>query len=368
MANTGHADGAGEGTGGAGEAAGGAGERAGGPGLRGSRRPLCEVYDTALLDLDGVVYLGGSAVAGAPQALAKASAAGMRLAFVTNNSSRTPSAVAAQLSGLGVPVTAADVVTSAQAAARLLAGRLPAGAPVLVVGGIGLRAALRERGLRPVSVAAERPAAVVQGYAPDISYSLLAEGGLAVAAGAWFVASNGDETLPTPRGRQPGNGALAQVIATATGQQPVFAGKPEPPLHAEAIARTGARHPLVVGDRLDTDIEGAIRGGADSLLVLTGVSRPADVVLAPSSRRPAFVAADLTGLLEPHPAVERAAGAAGAFRLGGWTARRDEAGRLQLSGNGERIDGLRALCAAAWSGGQVTAELAAPALQSLGTG
>jgi glycerol 3-phosphatase-2 len=336
-----------------------------GAGLRGSRQPLCEFYDTALLDLDGVVYLSGKAVPGAPEALAKAAAAGMRLAFVTNNASRTPSAVAAQLRSLGVPAGAADVVTSAQAAARLLAERLPAGSPVLVVGGTALRAAVAERGLRPVSVAAEQPAAVVQGYAPDLSYPLLAEGSLAVAAGAWFVASNADVILPTADGRLPGNGSLFQVIATATGRQPVVAGKPEPPLHAEAVARTGARRPLVVGDRLDTDIEGAARAGTASLLVLTGVTGPADLVLAPAGRRPTFIAEGLTGLLEPHPAVRR--DGAG-FRVGGWTAWRAPGGRLRLAGTGEMIDGLRALCAAAWAGDPVTEEDAAPALRALTSG
>jgi glycerol 3-phosphatase-2 len=329
---------------------------------RGCPDPLAKVYDVALLDLDGVVYLGGAAVPGAPDALAKASDAGMRLAFVTNNSSRTPSAVAAQLASYGVAASAGDVVTSAQAAARLLATRLPAGAAVLVVGGTGLRIALRERGLRPVTVAADRPAAVVQGYSPDISYSLLAEGALAVQAGAWFVASNADSTIPTVRGRQPGNGALSQVIVAATGQQPVIAGKPEPPLHAESVDRTGAQRPLVVGDRLDTDIEGAVRVGADSLLVLTGVSRPLDAVLAPPHQRPTYLAAGLTGLLEPHPPVRMSGDA---FRCGGWTARRVAGGRLVLDGSGDVIDGLRALCAAAWSAGNVTPDMARQALAAL---
>ena len=168
--------------------------------LRGCADPLAKAYDVALLDLDGVVYLGGSAVPDAPEALAKASDAGMRLAFVTNNSSRSPSAIAAQLASYGVAASAGDVVTSAQAAARLLAARLPPGAAVLVVGGTGLRIALRERGLRPVSVAADQPAAVVQGYSADISYSLLAEGAFAVQAGALFVASNADSTMPTAQG------------------------------------------------------------------------------------------------------------------------------------------------------------------------
>jgi HAD superfamily hydrolase (TIGR01450 family) len=319
---------------------------------RASQKPPCEVYDAALLDLDGVVYLGGSAVPGAPEALAEARHQGLRLAFVTNNASRSPSAIAAQLNRLGVPADAAEVVTSAQAAARLLAERLPPGSPVLVVGGTGLRIALRERGLRPVSTALDRPAAVVQGYGPDVNYGMLAEGGLAVRAGAWFVASNADVTLPTARGLQPGNGSLVQVIATATGQRPVVAGKPEPPLHAEAVERSGARRPLVVGDRLDTDIEGAVRVGADSMLVLTGVTQPADAVLAPERQRPTYLAPDLSGLLEPQPAVT-VDGAQ--FQCGGWTVRCDR-GQVEITGHGEAaIDGLRALCAAAWSAGPVDA-------------
>jgi HAD superfamily hydrolase (TIGR01450 family) len=287
----------------------------------------------------------------------------MRLAYVTNNAFRTPAAIAALLTSFGVPATPQDVVTSAQAAARMLAERLPSGAPVLVIGGSGLRQAVRERGLRPVSTAAERPRAVVQGYSPDLSYSMLAEGGLAVAAGALFVGSNGDLTLPTSRGRQPGNGSLLQVITTATGVKPLVAGKPEPPLHRESVLRTQARNPLVVGDRLDTDIEAASRVGADSLLVLTGVTSPAEAVLAPPSQRPAFLAEDLAGLLEPHPEITRQDGG---FGCGGWTAR-PGGERLELSGDGKRIDGLRALCAAAWNAGaEVTAESARQALRRLG--
>ena len=333
------------------------------PPLRGCDEPLANAYDVALLDLDGVVYLGGSAVPGAPESLAKAKAAGMRVAFVTNNSSRTPSAIAAHLAALGIPAGPQDVVSSAQAAARLLSERLPPGAAVLVVGGMGLRAAVRERGFRPVSVANGRPAAVVQGYAPDISYSLLTEAALAVQAGAWYVASNGDSTMPTARGRQPGNGALSQVIVTATGQRPVIAGKPEPPLHAEAMARTGASHPLVVGDRLDTDIEGAVRAHADSLLVLTGVARPLDAVLAPPHQRPSYLAEDLTGLLTPHPPVTRDGGG---YRCGGWHASWQPPGRLLLDGTGDPIDALRAICAAAWSTQQVTPGAVMPPLKHLG--
>ena len=279
------------------------------------------------------------------------------------------------------------MVTSAQAAATLIAKKFPPGSAVLVAGSNGLRLALRERGMRPVSLAADRPVAVVQGYAPGINYELLAEAGVAVRDGAFYVATNSDSTLPTPRGPQPGNGSLLAVIITATGVQPVVAGKPQTPLHAEAVERTGAKHPLVVGDRLDTDIEGAVRGGADSLLVLTGVSTAKDAVLAPAGQRPTFIATDLRGLTEPQPVIgprgnarPRPAGgadadgtarpdsaAAGAFRCGGWQAVwPGGTGSIELSGDGAWIDGLRALCAAAWAAGQVTEDMAAPALKALG--
>jgi HAD superfamily hydrolase (TIGR01450 family) len=313
--------------------------------MKGSDRPLSEAYDVALLDLDGVVYVGRRPVPAAADSLAKARAAGQRLAFVTNNASRTPSAVAALLTEVGVPAEPSDVVTSAQAAARLLAERLPAGSEVLVVGGMGLRQALYAQGLRPVSTAAGRPAAVVQGYHPDLSYGTLAEGARAVSMGALFVGSNGDLTIPGGDGPpQPGNGALLRVITAATGVEPVVSGKPERPLHQESVLRTGARRPLVVGDRLDTDIEGAWNGGADSLLVFTGVTHPLQALTAPPHRRPSYLAPDLTGLLVPHPEPVREDGA---HRCGGWTARRD-GDAFTITGSGDPWDGLRALASAAW--------------------
>lgn len=322
-----------------------------GPKLRGatnvreSDRPLSEAYDVALLDLDGVVYIGHRPVLGAADALAKARAAGQRLAFVTNNASRTPSAVAALLSEVGVPATAEDVVTAAQAAARLLAERLPAGSRVLVVGGMGLRHAMYAQGLTPVSTAAEGPAAVVQGFDPLLSYGLIAEGAQAVMAGALFVGSNGDLTIPSGSGvPRPGNGALMKVIEAATGVEPIVTGKPERPLHHESILRTGAERPLVVGDRLDTDIEGAYNGGADSLLVFTGVTDPLAALTAGPRHRPTYLAADLAGLLVPHPEVRRNGDT---FECAGWTARW-VGEEIEVTGDGDAYDGLRVLCAAAW--------------------
>ncbi len=326
---------------------------------------LAAAYDVLLFDLDGVVYIGGAPIPGAPEALRQASQAGAHVAYVTNNASRTPAAVAALLRGMGAPVTEADVVTSAQAAARLLADRLPPKSKVLVIGATALRLAVRERGLVPVSTAAEQPLAVVQGFGPGIGYGSLAEGGLAVRAGALFVATNADSTIPHAHGTAPGNGSLLQVIQYATGQVPVVAGKPEPPLHRESVIRTGAKHPLVIGDRLDTDIEAAYNAGADSLLVLTGVDTPRTAALAPRHRRPTYIAEHLDALLRPYPEVT---GSGPGASCGGWTATAGDDGRLTLDGHGAAIDGLRALARAAWAAPDAAGGRAAAALDdALGT-
>ncbi|WP_203977228.1 HAD-IIA family hydrolase [Planotetraspora silvatica] len=301
-------------------------------------------YDTLLLDLDGVVYLGDHAVDGAPEALELARKEGVRLAFVTNNASRTPGAIAEHLRRLGVTAASEDVVTSAQAAARLVAEHVPPGSAVLVVGGTGLRVAVRSHGLRPVTTALDAPAAVIQGIWQGLSYGLLAEGALAVRQGAWFVAANGDTTMPTKKGELPGNGAMSRVIAAAAGVEPVVAGKPEPPLHRESVIRTGAKRPLIVGDRLDTDIEGATRAGVDSLLVLTGVTGPLELLTAGPEHRPSHIAPDLSGLHAPAADVHRQDSG---WTCGGWTATWKD-GHLDIDGGGDPVDGLRAACAAAW--------------------
>ncbi|SOD61828.1 Haloacid Dehalogenase Superfamily Class (subfamily) IIA [Streptomyces zhaozhouensis] len=334
----------------------------------GSAEPLHRAYDTALLDLDGVVYAGGSAVPHAVPALAEAREAGMGLAYVTNNAARTPRTVAEHLSALGVPAAPEEVVTSAQAVARLMAEALPAGARVLCAGGEGLRTALVERGLTPVDSAEEEPAAVVQGYGgPDLPWGVLTEAALAVNRGLPWYASNTDLTIPSGRGIAPGNGAAVEVVRIANGHRraPVVAGKPQPPMHRETIIRTGARRPLVIGDRLDTDIEGAWAGGVDSLLVLTGVADPAQLLAAGPRHRPTYVADDLRGLLAPHPEVRPVAD--GGFGCGRWWAG-VASGRLAVrsadgAGGADRLDGLRALCAAAWSAdGEPDAEGALAAL------
>ncbi|MEE1793894.1 HAD hydrolase-like protein [Streptomyces sp. BE308] len=313
---------------------------------RGSSTALSEAYDTALLDLDGVVYAGGVAIDHAVGSLGTARDGGMRLAYVTNNALRTPDAVAEHLTELGVPAEPADVITSAQAVARLMSDQLPSGARVLVIGGEGLRVALRERGLVPVESADDGPAAVAQGYGgPDMAWGRFAEASYAIARGVPWFASNTDLTIPSARGIAPGNGAAVEVVRIATGAEPQVAGKPLPPMHRETVLRTGAERPLVVGDRLDTDIEGAFNGGVDSLLVLTGVTDAAQLLAAEPRHRPTYVDRDLRGLLTGQPEVTAAGDA---FRCGDWTALvRGEA--LVLEGDGDALDGLRALCGAAWT-------------------
>ncbi|MFE2430042.1 HAD-IIA family hydrolase [Streptomyces sp. NPDC059373] len=311
-----------------------------------SEQTLDTAYDTALLDLDGVVYAGGDAIAHAVESLGTAREHGMHLAYVTNNAARTPQAVAGHLTELGVPAEAGDVITSAQAVARLIADQVPQGARVLAVGGDGLLEALRERGLEPVSSADDDPAAVVQGYSPQVGWAQLAEASYAVNRGVPWFASNTDLTIPTARGTAPGNGALVEVVRIATGAEPQIAGKPLPPMHRETVIRTGAKRPLVVGDRLDTDIEGANAGGVDSLLVLTGVTDAALLLRAEPKYRPTYVDADLRGLLEPQPAV---AASGDGFECGGWTASAGESALVLEGEGGEPMDGLRALCAAAWT-------------------
>jgi HAD superfamily hydrolase (TIGR01450 family) len=313
--------------------------------LKASDDALWHDYDVAMLDLDGVVYIGPDAVPGAPEHLADARKAGMHLAYVTNNASRTPGTVAQHLRDLGIEVDDGDVITSAQAAARLLAERLPDAAAVFVIGGEGLEVALAELGLRPVQDPDADPAAVVSGFSGDLRWSTVIAGAILVRDGLPWVASNTDMTVPTPSGPGPGNGALVGVVARFAGREPVVAGKPEPPLFEETLRRVGGERPLVVGDRLDTDIEGANRTGFDSLLVMTGVTGLDELVAAGEHLRPTYLATDLGGLARRHP--EPTADESGASS-GGWTASVGAVGRLVVEGEGEADDWWRVVATAGW--------------------
>lgn len=323
--------------------------------LVGSGRPLAELYDVALLDLDGVVYLGSAPVPGAAAALAAAVKVGIRLGYVTNNASRSPEAVAEVLVGLGVPAEPAQVVTSAQTAARVLAATLPPQSRVLIVGTAALAEQVYACGLLPVRDLIEPVAAVAQGFSADTGWRELAMATRAVRDGATWIATNADLTVPSVHGPLPGNGAFVSLVAASSGARPQVTGKPEPAMHAECVERLAASRPIVVGDRLDTDIEGARRVGCPSLLVFTGVTRPADLLTAPPQHRPTYLSADLSGLVSRHPEV---VAAPEGWRCAGWQV--STSGRLALTptpGDGQANaaadpwSALRALCTAAWMRG-----------------
>ncbi|MGC5019426.1 HAD-IIA family hydrolase [Micromonospora sp. DT47] len=306
---------------------------------------LVDGYALVVFDLDGVIYLIDRPIPGAVDAVGRLRADGRAVAFATNNASRRSSEVADLLSGMGVPAEPQEVLTSAAAAAELLRDRLPAGAAVLVVGAEALRAEIRAVGLTPVARADESPAAVVQGYGPQVGWVDLAEASVAIRAGATWVATNTDRTLPSGRGPLPGNGSLVAALRHALEREPdMVVGKPEPALFATAARRAGEGRTLVVGDRLDTDIEGARRAGLDSLLVLTGVSDVPELLAAPEGRRPTYVSTDLAGLFDPAAVVP----VPGRPEAGGWSAAVVDGG-LELRGAGRPLDALAALCAAAWS-------------------
>lgn len=255
---------------------------------------LADRYDVLLFDLDGVLYRGDEPVTHAPETMAALRRAGRRVVFLTNNSSRTPEQVAEKLRRVGIEAVPSEVVTSALATADLLAAR--GGGSAYAVGGDGVVRALDDAGLQVLDGEPDRADLVVVGIAEDLTYAQLRTACVLVRRGARLVATNADPTFPASGGDQwPGAGALLAAIATATGATAEVVGKPFAPLFESALARAGARTPLVIGDRLDTDVAGAGALGWDSLLVLTGVSTREELAAAPSS--PTFVAEDIRILL-----------------------------------------------------------------------
>ncbi|HJT91354.1 MAG TPA: HAD-IIA family hydrolase [Mycobacterium sp.] len=257
---------------------------------------LAQDHDCLLLDLDGTVFRGHEPTPGAVETLA---VVGSRALFVTNNASRGPAEVAQHLCEMGFTAEPDDIVTSAQTAARLLQEQLEPGAAVLIVGTESLAAEVRNVGLKPVRQWSDGPDAVVQGHSPQTGWPDLAEAALAIRGGALWVAANVDLTLPSERGLLPGNGSMVAALRAATDSEPQVAGKPEPTLLTDALARGDFHNPLVVGDRLDTDIAGANAAGLPSLLVLCGVSTAGDAVRAAVAERPNYIAADLRSLYAP---------------------------------------------------------------------
>ena len=321
--------------------------------LRGSGTALAEEYDCALLDLDGTAWSGDETIEHAAASVIEAREAGMASAFVTNNAMRTPQQVADKLNSMDFQATPDMVMTSAMDIAAIMAEELEEGSKVFVIGGAGLRLALEERGFVLVDSAEEEPVAVVQGLDKKVDWALLSEGAFAIERGAAFYASNLDATLPIERGQALGNGSLVRAIQHATRKRPIAGGKPEPGIYRRAGELVGAQNPLAVGDRLETDIMGAVAAGVPALHVLTGVHQARDVIRAPRGQRPTYLAIDMRGLLEAHPAPKH-------HRDGTWTCGVSQVAKATRSGvltldDVElteavtiSIDSYRALAAAAW--------------------
>lgn len=340
--------------------------------LKNSDGTLQSSYRLALLDLDGVVYRGKNAVAHAASSIDEAAKAGMTITYTTNNPSRTAKTVADQIASFGISVAPSQIITSALVAARMLRHDLPAGAKVYVCGGEPLKAEVRAHGLTVVPSADDRPDAVIAGWFPDLGWKSLAQACIAIEHGARFYATNRDLTLPREEGITPGIGAFVNAIVAATGKQPIaMAGKPESAMYdeeREICAEDG--EPLIpvsaslpIGDRLDTDIEAANRGGYDSLCVLTGVTDARQLLLAGPILRPTFISADLRGLAQAHEAPKAVPGTAGqkaqeaqgtqkAFELNGQRASFDEGHQaIVLSGPDSlrSLDALRCACQLCWT-------------------
>jgi glycerol-1-phosphatase len=219
-------------------------------------------------------------------------------------------------------------------------------ARVLVVGGEGVVAALDEAGLVPVWSADDEPVAVLQGWGFELTWQQLNEAAIAIHRGAHWVATNTDLTRPTDRGLVPGNGAAVAAVAMAVPVTPEVAGKPYRPLLDDTVARIGARRPVFVGDRLDTDIAGAVNAGLDSMLVLTGSHGAADLLRAGPEERPTHLGQDLRALLEPPLA---ATAEADGWRCGPAFATATD-GTLRLAGaEPESVAGIWAAAHAAWA-------------------
>lgn len=300
-----------------------------------------EQHDALLLDLDGTVWEGGRAIEGAVDFI---NSCGLPSIYVTNNASRAPENVAEKLAAIGLKANASDVLTSAQAAVTLAGEHIEPGAKVLVIGADSFRDLVRNAGYTVVSSADDQPAAVLQGFDPEVGWAQLTEGALALRQGAVYIASNLDSSLPTERGLAVGNGSLVAAVQSATGIEPVSAGKPEPAMFVQAAHLIGSQRPLVVGDRLNTDIAGGNAAAMNTFHVLTGVSHEMELIEADTEHRPNFIGESLAemarGANEVRPGAQ-----------GGFTARVDGKDVLVDNGNpnATSVQALRTVLEVAWS-------------------
>jgi len=236
---------------------------------------------TFLLDGDGVLWHGDRSAPGFNRFFDLVNARGIRWGLLTNNATRGPEAVAARFKGFGVDVDAGSIFTSATATTNYLKRHYPSGSPLFVIGEVGLKDAITAAGYAidaTLDDAVEVPAVVV-GLDRGITYDKIKKAMRLIMRGATFIATNPDTSFPGPDGLAPGAGSVIAAVATAAGVEPMFMGKPGAPLFEVALDAFGAspESTVMVGDRLDTDIEGANRLGLGSALVLSGVSKREDI-------------------------------------------------------------------------------------------
>ncbi|MEX1020909.1 MAG: HAD-IIA family hydrolase [Litorilinea sp.] len=258
---------------------------------------VLRAVQAVLLDMDGVLYVGNRGLPGVQDLLDYLDATQRRWLCVTNNSSRTSDTFAEKLASMDVKVDPAHILGSAQATANWLAQQVPAGTKVLMMGEKSLRDALASKGFDLIAdpMTAE---VVVASIFFGLNYEILTDLTLAIRNGARFIATNPDTSLPTERGQVPGTGSLVALLSAASGVTPEFVGKPYPGMYEQAIARVESdpAHTLMVGDRYETDIVGAVELGMPTVGVLTGVSTRAEFESA--ALPPRYVLADLPELLE----------------------------------------------------------------------
>ena len=307
---------------------------------------LLSKYDSLLLDLDGVVYEGQAAIHGAVDAIHVAQSASLKIGYVTNNSSRRPETICEQLAGFGIASLPSDIISSGQTGVEILSKMIEPGAKVLVVGGEGLRKRVIDGGFRLVESSDDEPAAVIQGFAPDVAWRDLAEAAFSIQRGAKWVATNQDWTLPQERGLAPGNGTLVSAVHTAVGILPVVAGKPEPAIFRTAQQHFDSQAPLFVGDRIDTDILGANRAAIDCALVLTGVSTRKELLGIGPEGRPTYVLSNLSELHQPY---EEPKATKRGFSCGGVTVELLAQKVRVIDGDPRSLAALKAACAVIWN-------------------
>ncbi|MDR3069844.1 MAG: HAD-IIA family hydrolase [Propionibacteriaceae bacterium] len=310
---------------------------------------LVDAYDAVFFDLDGVIYLGPTAIPGVAEAISQLSELDVPLMYVTNNAAPSAQDVVSLLNGLGLPAVLDEVLTSAQVAAEYLPRELEPGSKVLIVGSEYLAQVIELAGLVPVFSADDEPVAVIQGYNPKLNWSMLDEATLAIERGATWYACNDDSSRPSERGTVPGVGGGIALISTAIGGAPKTFGKPFTPMMEEAVRRTGAKRPIFVGDRVDTDIAGANAAGIDSLLVFTGVHGKADLVSAKENARPTAIGGCIGALLEPPRTLTLSTGGAKCGKQ--LAAVRDKALVIETrpEAQAEQLDALWALANLSWS-------------------